>query len=164
MLRSSHLVDAEKNGLYVTYRLAGADVEGLFLALRQLGQSRLAEIDRVTRQFLEERGALEAVDQGLLVERIRAGTVTLIDVRPASEYVAGHIEGAISVPLSELEEGLVRLPRERDIVAYCRGRYCVMAVDAVALLRSHGFSAARLDDGVVEWRARGWPVRPQGGP
>jgi rhodanese-related sulfurtransferase/DNA-binding transcriptional ArsR family regulator len=154
-LRRARLVDAEKNGIYVTYRLADAAVGEFVLALRALAQARLTEIDHVTRDYLEQRGPLEAVGDAELVRRVQSGKVTVIDVRPREEYETGHIPGAISVPLSELKQRLRRLPKRREIVAYCRGPYCVMALDAVAMLRASGFRAHRMEHGVVEWRARG---------
>ena len=159
VLRRARLVDAEKAGLYVTYRLADPQGGEFLLHLRVLAQARLADIDRVSRQYLEERGALEGVGNEELVRRVRAGEATLIDVRPREEYVAGHIPGAISVPLADLKKRLGDLPKGRDVVAYCRGPYCVMALDAVELLRRRGVRAHRMEDGVVEWRARGWRVK-----
>jgi len=158
VLRRARLVDAEKSGLYVTYRLADPQVGEFLLHLRLLAQTRLADIERVSRQYLEERGALEAVCNDELVRRVRAGETTLIDVRPREEYVAGHIPGAISVPLADLKKRLGDVPKGRDIVAYCRGPYCVMALDAVDLLRRKGFRAHRMEHGVLEWRAQGWRV------
>ncbi len=158
VLRRARLVEGEKAGLYVTYRLADPQVGDFFLQLRQLAESRLAEVQQVTRQYLEQRGALEPVDNEELVRRIRAGEVTVIDVRPREEYVAGHIPGAISVPLTDLPKRLRDLRKRHDIVAYCRGPYCVMSLDAVDLLRRKGFRAQRLEHGVVEWRAQGWRV------
>lgn len=158
VLRRSRLVEAQKAGLYVTYRLADPQVGEFFLHLRRLAESRLAEVEQVTRQYLEERGALEAIADDELVRRVRAGQVTLIDVRPRDEYLAGHIPGAISVPLSDLKKQFGELPISRDIVAYCRGPYCVMALDAVDLLRRKGFRAHRMELGVPEWRSQGWRV------
>ena len=158
VLRRARLVDAEKAGLYVTYSLADPQVGQFLLDLRRLAESRLAEIQHVTRQYLEGRGALEPIDDEELLRRVRAGDVTLVDVRPREEYVAGHLPGAISVPLSDLLKRAGELRKRRDIVAYCRGPYCVMALDAVDLLRRKGFRAHRLEHGVAEWRARGWRV------
>ena len=158
VLRRARLVEARKAGVYVTYRLADPQVGDFFLALRNLAESRLAEVQHVTRQYLEQRGGLEPVDNDELVRRVRAGKVTVIDVRPREEYVAAHIPGAISVPLADLRKRADRLEKRRDIVAYCRGPYCVMALDAVALLRRKGFRAHRMEDGVPEWRAQGWRV------
>jgi rhodanese-related sulfurtransferase len=158
VLRAARLVEAEKEGLFVTYRLAGEEVCTFFQALRGLAESRLAEIERITRTFLEERGALEPVARDLLLERVRGGEVTVLDVRPREEFEAGHIPGAMSVPLEELERRLSELPQEREIVAYCRGPYCVMSIEAVALLKERGFTAVRMEDGVLEWRAHDWPI------
>ena len=158
VLRRARLVEAHKAGLYVIYRLADPQVGEFVLDLRRLAESRLAEVQQVTRQYLEERGVLEPVDNDELVRRVRAGEVTLIDVRPREEYVAAHIPGAISVPLADLGRRAGELRKRRDIVAYCRGPYCVMALDAVDLLRRKGFRAHRLEHGVPEWRARGWRV------
>jgi rhodanese-related sulfurtransferase/DNA-binding transcriptional ArsR family regulator len=158
VLRRARLVEAEKAGLYVTYRLADPHVGEFFLELRRLAESRLAEVQHVTRQYLAQRGALEPVGNDELVRRVRAGEVTLIDVRPRDEYVAAHIPGAISMPLADLGERLGELRKRREIVAYCRGPYCVMALDAVDLLKQKGFRARRLEHGVSEWRAQGWRV------
>jgi rhodanese-related sulfurtransferase len=151
-------VEAEKAGLYVTYRLADANVSTFFLDLRRLAESRLAEIEQVTRRYLAARGAMESVGRDELLRRVRRGEVTILDVRPREEYRAGHIPGALSVPLPELKRRLTEFPKDREVVAYCRGPYCVMAIEAVDLLRKKGFRAHRMEDGVVEWRARRWRV------
>jgi rhodanese-related sulfurtransferase/DNA-binding transcriptional ArsR family regulator len=158
VLRRARLVEAEKTGLYVTYRLADPRVETFLLEIRRLAESRLAEIQHITRTFLESRGGLEPVDNDELVRRVRSGEVTVIDVRPREEYAAAHLPGAVSMPLGELPKRLKELQKRREIVAYCRGPYCVMALDAVDLLRRKGFRASRLEHGVTEWRARGWRV------
>lgn len=158
MLHAARLVDAEKDGLFVTYRLAGQQVCEFFRALRALAEDRLTEIEQIVRQFMEGREPMEAVEEDALLERVRQGAVTVLDVRPSEEYLAGHIPGAISVPLKELEHYLSKLPRNREIVAYCRGPYCVLAIQAVEALRAKGFQAVRLKDGVPDWRAQGLPV------
>ncbi len=158
VLRGARLVEAEKHGLYVTYRLADPAVARFVRELRRLAEARLAEVEQAARAFLEARGLAEPVDADAVVARVRAGDATLIDVRPVEEYLAGHLPGAISVPLPELERRLAELPRDREVVAYCRGPYCVLAVEAVALLRARGFTASRLPEGVADWRARGLPV------
>ncbi len=158
VLRRVRLVEAEKAGVYVTYRLADAQVADFFLQLRALAEARLADIERVTREYLAQRGALEAVSNEELLRRVRAGDVTLIDVRPREEYVTGHIPGAISLPLVDLRKGLGDLPKGREVVAYCRGPYCVLALDAVDILRRKGFRAHRMEQGVLEWRALGGRV------
>jgi rhodanese-related sulfurtransferase/DNA-binding transcriptional ArsR family regulator len=158
VLRAARLVDAKKDGLYVTYRLADEGVAKFFLTLRELAESRLEEIAEVAQSFFEARDALEPVDRDVLVERVRSGEVTVLDVRPAEEFHAGHIPGAVSIPVAELKRRLASLPKYREVVAYCRGPYCVFAVDAVKVLRDNGFKAVRMDEGVLEWRARGLPI------
>ena len=158
VLREARLVEAEKRGVFVTYRLADDAVEGFYRALRGLAESRLAEVQRIARAFADKRGNLEPIDRRLLMRRMRAGDVTVLDVRPVEEYRAGHIPGAVSLPLKDLERKLKSLPKAREIVAYCRGPYCVLAPEAVAILRHHGYTARPMDDGVSEWRAHGLPV------
>jgi rhodanese-related sulfurtransferase len=158
VLRAARLVKAEKHGLYVEYRLADDDVCRFVVAIRKLAETRLVEVGQVARAYFDARGSLETVEGKELLRRVRKGEVTVLDVRPAGEYRAGHIPGAISVPVDELEVRLEELPRAREIVAYCRGPYCVMAVEAVALLRERGFIAHRLEEGVADWRTRGWRV------
>lgn len=159
VLRAARLVDAEKQGLHVEYRLADDEVCRFFVALRGLAEMRLAEVEQVTREFLDARGGMEVVeDAEELLRRVKNGEVTVIDVRPAEEYQAGHLPNALSIPVGELEARLKELPKRRDIVAYCRGPYCVMAMEAVELLRKKGFKAHRMEQGVADWRARGWRV------
>ena len=158
VLRAARLIEAEKEGVFVRYRVADEAVADFFRSLRVLAASRLAELDRITRQFFNDRGALEPIDRKALLTRARKGLVTVLDVRPTEEYRSGHIAGAISLPLHELQERLAELPRDQDIVAYCRGPYCVLAAQAVELLREHGFRVVRLEDGVSDWRAQGLPV------
>jgi rhodanese-related sulfurtransferase len=154
-------VESEKNGLYVTYRLSEAEVSDFCRALRLLGESRLAEIDRVVQLYVKDRARMEPVDRNELVERVSRGEAVVLDVRPAEEYAAGHIAGAVSIPLRELESRLRELPSDREIVAYCRGPYCLFAVEAVERLRAHGYRASRLEDSVLDWGARGLPIERQ---
>src|SRR5215813_4995579 len=158
ILRAARLIEAEKEGVFVRYRAADAAVADFFRSLRVLAASRLAELDHITRHFFNDRDALEPVDRKALLARARKGLVTVLDVRPTEEYRSGHIAGAISLPLHELQDRLAELPRDQDIVAYCRGPYCVLAAQAVEMLRAHGFRVRRLEDGVADWRARGLPV------
>ena len=158
VLRQARLVEAEKRGVFVTYRVADQAVDDFYGALRGLAETRLAEVQQIARAFVEKRGSLEPVDRHLLLERVRSGEVTVLDVRPAEEYRAAHIPGAVSLPLKDLEKRLGSLPRDREVVAYCRGPYCVLAPEAVKLLRARGYRAVALGDGVAEWRARGLPV------
>jgi len=156
ILRAARLVEAQKRGLHVEYRIADEQVGGLFLALREVAHARLAEVDHVSRAYFSDRAAMEPVGGEDLLRRVKNGEVTVLDVRPEEEFRAGHIPGAISIPVSELKARLKQLPRNREVVAYCRGPYCVMAVEAVELLRKKGFKAQRMELGVVEWRARGF--------
>lgn len=158
VLRAAGLVDAEKDGLYVTYRLAAGEVADFCLRLRRLAESRLAEVQRVKRQFFASADDLEPLPAKDLLARARRGEVVLLDVRPREEYAAGHLAGAVCIPHHELRRRLGELPKSRAIVAYCRGPYCVFASEAVKLLRSRGFKSTRIEDGVAEWRARGLPV------
>jgi len=158
ILRAARLVTAEKKGLHVEYRLADEEVGQFFLALRGLARSRLAEVEQVATQYFRERGAMEPVDGMELLRRAERGEVTVLDARPSEEYRAGHFPGALSVPVDELKARLRELPKDRAVVAYCRGPYCVMALEAVELLRKTGFEAHRMEEGVMEWRARGWPL------
>jgi rhodanese-related sulfurtransferase len=158
ILHAARLVEARKEGLFVTYRLADQQVCEFYQSLRTLAESRLAEIEAIIRQFNEGRESMEPVEKRALLEQVRRAEVTVLDVRPLEEYRAGHIPGAVSIPLKELEAHLSMLPRRREIVAYCRGPYCVLAVEAVKLLRTKGFRAVRMEHGVPEWRAEGLPV------
>lgn len=158
VLRRVTLVIAEKAGSFVTYRLAGPEVAGLLAGLRNVAKSRIAEVELVTRQFLNGREGMERIDQKTLVKKVRGGEVILLDVRPSVEFQAGHIPGAISMPLADLKKRIAELPKEGVIVAYCRGPYCVLAMEAVGLLSAKGYQAVRLEDGVQDWRARGFAV------
>ena len=162
ILRAARLVDAQKKGLHVEYRLSDAKVSEYFLTLRTLAESQLAELHAVAQQYLKERGAMEAVRGEELLRRVRQGEVVVLDVRPAEEYQAGHIPGALSVPLADLKKRVGALPKSREIVAYCRGPYCVMAIEAVEMLQKKGFRAQRMEQGVIEWRARGWRIAAGG--
>jgi rhodanese-related sulfurtransferase len=158
VLRESRLVEARKEGLYVHYRLAGPDVFELARMLRSVGERRVAEVDRIVNTYLGTRDELEPIGRRELLQRAEEGTAIVLDVRPPEEFRAGHIPGAISVPLEQLEARLSDLPRSKEIVAYCRGPYCVMSFEAVKLLRAHGRKARRLEEGFPEWRADGFPV------
>jgi rhodanese-related sulfurtransferase/DNA-binding transcriptional ArsR family regulator len=158
VLRACGLVESERAGTFVTYRLASPDVAELSLRLRTLAEARLAEMERVKKLFFATRDDLDPVDAKELSARVRRGEVVLLDVRPAAEYEAGHIAGAISIPHDELKRRLAELPKRREVVAYCRGPYCVFAASAVKFLRARGFKATRIEDGINEWRARGLPI------
>jgi rhodanese-related sulfurtransferase len=150
LLRDAGLVTSRREGVSVRYALAGDDVLRLWLSMRSVAAGRLADVERAARDYLG--GEVEGVGRAELVERVRAGDLVVVDVRPAVEYAAGHLRGARSIPIEELESRLDELPRDRDVVAYCRGPYCVYAHQAVRTLRRAGRTARRLDDGWPEWR------------
>ena len=157
-LRQAGLATARKEGLRVYYRLAGDDVAALVSALRGVAEHRVADVERLLRLWLAHRDEMEPVQPAELLERARMGLVTVLDVRPAEEYAAGHLPGAINVPVEKLKSYLGQLPKRKEIVAYCRGPYCLMSFEAVAMLRKRGRKARRLQDGFPEWRAAGFPV------
>ncbi len=157
-LRQARLVETRRDGTYVWYRLADDGVAAFVLALQALGRHRYAEVREVAESYLERRDTLEPIPPGELRRRLKAGDVTLIDVRPEDEFAAGHIPGALSVPVAELADRLSELPKRKEIVAYCRGPYCVLAVTAIELLRQRGYRARRLAESIPAWRARGYPV------
>lgn len=162
-LRRAGLIDARKTGLYVHYRLRGDEVVRLVVAVQSTGQAYLAEVDKLLREFFLNKDDLEPVGAADLLDRSRRGLVTVIDVRPADEFAAGHLPGAINMPIEDLEARLGELPRRKEVVAYCRGPYCLMSFDAVQLLRKRGYKARRLQAGLPEWRVQGMPVESIGG-
>jgi rhodanese-related sulfurtransferase len=162
VLRQARLVDADNRGLNVVYRLAATEVFTLWRTLRDLGTVRLAEIDRLVETYLTDRSSLAAVDIAELRRLVDEGTVTLLDVRPELEYRQGHIPGARSIPVAELERRLAELPSDREVVAYCRGPYCVYSDEAGQLLQRNGFQARRFAEGFPEWRAAGLAVATKG--
>lgn len=157
-LRRAGLVTSERDGKFVNYRLGDESVLAAFAAVRLVAERHSAEVERVIRGYFDRRDDMEPVSREELNARIREGLVTVIDVRPADEFALGHLPGAVNVPLGQLEERLALLPPDREIVAYCRGPWCVMSFEAVALLRKRGFQARRVEDGLPEWRAAGFPV------
>jgi len=160
-LRQAGLVHTRKEGTSVHYRLAGDDVAGLYADLRDVALAHLADADRARAAYLggDDVGEAEDVPREELLRRARSGQVVVLDVRPHHEYASGHIPGAVSVPVEELEQRLAELPAGVQVVAYCRGAYCVLAYDAVRLLTRHGRSARRLREGMLEWRLSGMPVQ-----
>jgi rhodanese-related sulfurtransferase/DNA-binding transcriptional ArsR family regulator len=157
-LRQAGLANSRKQGLKVYYRLSGDDVVRLLKAVRGVAERHLAEVERLVDSYLTVRDSLEPVAPRELLERARTGLVTVLDVRPGAEYAAGHLPGAINIPLADLEKRLGELDREREVVAYCRGPHCILAFDAVARLRGKGVKARRLQDGFPEWKLAGLPV------
>jgi rhodanese-related sulfurtransferase/DNA-binding transcriptional ArsR family regulator len=157
-LRLAGLVETRKDGIYVYYRLAEAGVHVFVQQLEALAHARLADVERVTQDYLDARDELEPITARELRRRMRDGQVTVIDVRAREEYEAAHIPGALSMPIDQLKRGRVAPPKNREVVAYCRGRYCVYAVEAVTLLRKRGYRAVRVVDGLPGWRRDVGPV------
>lgn len=157
-LKDAHLVRVEPRGAARIYRLTDSASCELFRSLRALAERYYADMRAITEAFLRDREALETLDATALQQRMNQEEVVLLDVRPAEEYAAGHWPGAVSLPLDTLTDHLAELPKDRTVVAYCRGPYCVLALHAVGALRRHGFRAIRLADGVSDWRALGLPI------
>lgn len=158
VLRDAMLVENRRAGQSVFYRLADDEIGCFMRSLRKLAEMRIAEIDRLVAEYFDAPKLFQPVDRKGLFNRAKTGHVIILDVRPRDEYLAGHLPHAVSVPLAELKARLKTLSRKKEIVAYCRGPYCVLAQEAVALLRSRGFNAVRLTDGIAEWREAGLPV------
>lgn len=159
VLKRARLVDARKQAQFVFYRLADDGVVRVLREIQGLARRRVDDVARVMHAYVEARDSLEPIDARELRRRLRSGDITLIDVRPDAEYRAGHIAGAISVPLRTLRQRLRSIPKDRPVVAYCRGPYCVLAVEAVARLQRRGYAARRFSDGFPGWKADGLPVR-----
>ena len=157
-LRAGRLVETRKDGKYVLYRLADPSVADLWVSLRSVAEERLLDLQMALRSLLEARAMLVGVDRKSILRKAQKGEVIVIDVRPEEEFAAGHLPYARSLPLTELKKRLKQLPKDKPVVAYCRGPFCMMAKDAVALLQKQGYRARQLDDGVAEWRARGLPI------
>ena len=161
LLRRAALVEGRREGKRIFYRLSGEDaVVGLLQALSRVGERNSAEIARVTTSYFRARDELEPVSRTELLERLRAGTAAILDVRPEDEYRHGHLPDALNIPLAQLEQRLAELPPDREIVAYCRGAWCVLSFEAVAALRQRGYRARRLEDGFPEWKVAGLPIAP----
>ena len=158
VLRQARLVETRRDGTYMYYRLAGDDVSSALRALEALGHRRLTDVQLVVQLYLSGRDRFEPVTIKELRRLSRDGEVTVLDVRPSEEFQAGHIPGALSVPVAELKRRLREIPKRREVVAYCRGPYCVYSLDAVTLLRKHGYRARRAEEGLPEWRGAGLPV------
>lgn len=157
-LRRAGLVYGERDGKFVNYRLADAGVLEAFAAIRAVAEGQLAEVERIVRGYFDGRDAMEPVTREELIDRMKDGLVTVIDVRPSDEFALGHVPGAVNVPLGELENRVAELDPSREVIAYCRGPWCVMSFEAVAALRSKGYRVRRLEDGLPEWQAAGLPV------
>lgn len=159
LLRRVGLVISRRDGKFTIYRLAEDTVVTLLSALRQVAERNLAEVDRIRRGYFAERDGLEPISRVELLDRVAAGLVTVLDVRPQEEFALGHLPGAVNIPLQELAARLDELDPTREVVAYCRGAYCILSFEAVAELRARGLTARRLEDGFPEWRAVGLPVQ-----
>lgn len=157
-LRQAGLIVGRKEGLYVFYRLAGDEVVEMLSAMSRVGEAYVAEVERIVRLYFASKDELEPIPAKELLDRARKGLVTVLDVRPPEEFAAGHVPGAINIPVHELEKRMKELPKRREVVAYCRGPYCLMSYDAVSALRKKGLKARRLEAGMPEWRAAGMPV------
>jgi rhodanese-related sulfurtransferase len=164
VLSRAHLAASRKVGLRVYYRLADPSVYRLWVALREAGRSQLAEIDRLVAGYLQDRQKFAPISREELLARLAAGNTIVLDVRPALEYQQGHIASARSIPVDALEQRLAELDPQREVVAYCRGVYCVFADEAVALLRAHGIQAFRYEEGFPDWAAAGLPVATASSP
>lgn len=162
-LRTARLVEARKDGKRVFYRLADPSVAQLWVDLRSFAEERLLELQMALRQWVAADGSLHAVDRRTILRQAKAGEVVVLDVRPEEEFAASHLPFARSIPLEELKKRLKEVPKDKAVVAYCRGPFCMMARDAVTLLRKRGYRALRLEDGVAEWRARGLPLKTGSG-
>jgi rhodanese-related sulfurtransferase len=158
VLRQAALVETRRDGSYVYYRLASPDVSDFLRRLQMLARGRLAEVERVAQLYVDGRDELEPVSLRELRRRMREGDVTVIDVRPEDEFRAGHVPGALSIPLAQLKRRMAEIPKRREVVVYCRGPYCVYSVEAVGILRKHGYRARRAEEGLPDWRANGLPV------
>jgi len=157
-LRQAGLVNARKEGLRVYYVLAGDDVSLLLTSLRGVAEHRAADVDKLLQAWIAHRDELDPVPAREVLARLKNGLVTVLDVRPAEEFAAGHLPGAINVQVEKLQTYLSKLPKRKEVIAYCRGPYCLMSFEAVEKLRKRGFKAKRLADGYPEWRAAGLPV------
>ena len=159
LLRRAALVEGRREGKRIFYRLSGEEaVVGLLHALSRVGEQNSAEIARVMTTYFRARDELEPVSRDELVDRLRSGTATVLDVRPEDEFRQGHLPGALNIPLAQLERRLAELPADREVVAYCRGPWCVLSFEAVAALRQRGYRARRLEDGFPEWKVTGLPI------
>lgn len=157
-LHAARLVEVRREGLYAYYRLADEKVYEVWRAIRELGETRLAEIDRVVQIFLKGRAGMVAMSAAELLQRLQDEDLVLLDVRPEEEYRAAHIPGARNIPVAELQQRLREIGKEQEVIAYCRGPYCVYSDEAVSLLRQAGYRARRLEGGLPDWRAAGLPV------
>jgi rhodanese-related sulfurtransferase len=161
VLKAARLVEAQRDGRFIAYRLSGEDVSALWVNLRTVAEEHLVELRVEMERIFAAPEKLDAETRRSLLEKARRGDVVVIDVRPSTEYATGHLPFARSLPLAELRQRLAELPADKDIVAYCRGPFCMMSAEAVAMLREHGYRAQKIADGTAEWQAAGLPLAPQ---
>lgn len=157
-MRRAGMVSTRRDGKFVYYRLADDGVLDLLAALRRIAERNVAEVERIVRSYFDDRDSLEPVSRKELTDRLRAGTVTVLDVRPEDEFALGHVPGALNIPLHALDARLSEFDPSQEIVAYCRSAFCVLSYEAVATLRARGFKAQRLEDGFPEWRSAALPI------
>lgn len=158
ILKNARLVESRREGVRIYYRISDQRVFNCWKNLQLLAESRAAEMREVLKEFLKERKAMDAISKNELLSRLKSKDVIVIDVRPIEEFTGGHIQGALSIPLTELRDRLNELPKDREVVAYCRGPYCVLAPEAIKILKDNGYSALRLSEGLPEWKEAGLPV------
>jgi ArsR family transcriptional regulator len=158
-LRRAGLLKSRRQGKFVYYALADDGILDVLSGLRRIAERNIAEVERIVRSYFNKLDDLEPITRKQLLKMIREGTVTVLDVRPPDEFALGHVSGAVNIPLRALKERLAEINPDREIVAYCRGEYCVLSFEAVALLRAHGFKVRRLEEGLPEWRAAGMPIK-----
>ncbi len=161
VLREARLIASRRDGKYVYYRLAGSDVAGLWVTLREVAEEHLLELRMVLERMVADPATLASIGREALLEQARQGAVIVIDVRPRDEFATAHLPFARSMPVAEIEQRLSELPRGKDIVAYCRGPFCLLSDEAVALLAARGYRARKISDGVSEWQAAGLPLQTQ---
>jgi rhodanese-related sulfurtransferase len=158
VLKNAHLVDFRKDGVRTFYRVSDVAVYNSWKNLQSLAENLLPEVRDTVQRFYRDRAGMEAISKDELLRRIEKGETVALDVRPQDEYISGHVRGAISIPFHELKKRLKDIPSRKEVIAYCRGPYCVLAVEAVAILRDAGFRAFRLEEGFPEWRSADMPV------
>lgn len=157
-MRRAGLIEAHRDGKFVYYRIMDGAVLELVATLTRIGERHVAEVGKIVRDYFQNRDSMEPVSRSELLARMKKGDVQVLDVRPADEFALGHVSGAINIPLEKLKKKLAALDPKKEIIAYCRGPYCVLSFETVAFLRNHGFKARRLEDGLPEWKAAGLPL------
>lgn len=158
ILKRATLVDTRRDGNFIFYKISDEKVVLIWSLIRELGTQRIADIDKVVKDFRTSRNVFESVTIEQLLTKMEEGSITLIDVRPQEEFTSGHIKGALSIPIESLKESMKRFPQDKEIIAYCRGAFCVFADEAVEFLKKNNFKATRLEEGFPEWKLKGLPI------